>query len=699
MVKQQIKKSVRPERNDTSCREVERVRADKKSPTQKKREHVKSHQITFLPIILLLAASSLAATGEIHFNDGDHAAGLTMIRRGFTLAPRARVTFDLAVPTNGKMLFGNESVLALEGDHACASNTTLSIGAADGDRATLFGGAAADHHTLEFGGDVHLPSRRTLAVDGVTDITIDGRGHTVTFDDDSQLQIAAGRTLTLRNVVIDGLCSASNIQGPGKLILHNVVINLKPEIFWQCDVSLEIKGLVVVRGGGRLAQTSNATLRVASFSTLHAEPGTALDEDMMSRCMTYDETARFSAITPAMGTRIISANTFVYGTGDFPYATGGGANQFRNDTVANLATDVATWASTVEKFIITNSNAMLFCCRNNSNAIINLTTAVQNIQQELNTIDHGPNNIHFNDTDVRYSLSYDLFISASHILDLVGSNIINGAGHTIKLAKNNDNIVRIAANQKVIFTNLVIKDFDEGAFQFGANSQLIFGDNTCIELSSMQSLSLAWTVSGRVVFNGFGNVLMMQPGGALQVVTRGALTMQDISITGLKENNIRCQDRSTSLTFKDAHLHLDHNYNFTANKLIYAGDVLVTGTNTFGYSPTDLTSGVSVNSTLLFDVGTTLSYGPQFNNSDLLNLPNSTARLFLNGATLAPSNVDIRLTKGMLIIDHKTSFSTDAVSRVIFGDGTAAGNLSVQILPAAKIQVLGGNGLVYNNTD
>ena len=63
----------------------------------------------------------------------------------------------------------------------------------------------------------------------------------------------------------------------------------------------------------------------------------------------------------------------------------------------------------------------------------------------------------------------------------------------------------------------------------------------------------------------------------------------------------------------------------------------------------------------------------------------------LNGGNLVANTLS--LTKGIFQVDGKSTLQ--ATTSITFGDGTAANNLDVNLLPAANLNVIGN--LIYKN--
>ena len=364
----------------------------------------------------------------------------------------------------------------------------------------------------------------------------------------------------------------------------------------------------------------------------------------------------------------------------------------------------------LDKNLRTDSNAFTYGIKNNSNAIIKLSEGftpalvIQNsnaivvLKNEINTIDHGPANITI--TDSLYTLSYNLYLSPLHFMNITHSTTINGQGFAINLTGSFANQIIIAPGLTVYMTNMTIFNFSENAFSIGNNAHLIFGDGTNIKLDPPQQITTTMTFSGNTWFSGVGNALEIKSGGNIVVTPGGHLTMHDMNIFGLSGNNIRCQGDTSSLTFKNTGINLASNYSFTSGRISFEEDVIISGTNVFEYRPTNINSGIASNSTLYVDTGITFSYAPDSANRDLLGMTDKSSHLYLNGCTLKSTTTGMRLTKGTLFVNYINDVINDNATSIsegfALGDGNVDHDVMIHVMPGGSLNVLSGI-LDYNN--
>ena len=154
----------------------------------------------------------------------------------------------------------------------------------------------------------------------------------------------------------------------------------------------------------------------------------------------------------------------------------------------------------------------------------------------------------------------------------------------------------------------------------------------------------------------------------------GTLTIHDICLTNIKDNNIRVIGNTGCIHLKDSALCLSRNFSYTTGGLRFEKDVIITGTNTFNYE-TASSSTIQSKSTLFLDKNLCFNYAPIVANRDLIEMSNQTASLFMYGCTLKSSTTGLRLTNGTLCVDHKNLLFNDEATSVsqafCLGNGVA----------------------------
>ncbi|MFA6263464.1 MAG: hypothetical protein WCW33_01495 [Candidatus Babeliales bacterium] len=381
--------------------------------------------------------------------------------------------------------------------------------------------------------------------------------------------------------------------------------------------------------------------------------------------------------------------------------------------IRNNSNAILTLASEGSDLVRATSNALLYCCRttsnallfgdrNNSNAIISITVTTSNqfvinnsnaivwLNQQLQTIDHGPTNITINTTS--YQFSHDVFISSDHRMYIQNSSVINGHGHSIYCACLTNGVIDIATGSTVVFQNVAFRNYTDAVFNLGAGASVIFGDGVHLELLQAQTLERQWTFTGASEICGNGKELAVDP-YAIVVAPHSRLNIHGIALTGLKSSNLCCAGNTASLTLSEVGIYLDHNFNFTAGAIVFDPDVVIVGTNTFVYA-SDMTSSIARDSQLYLS-GITFSYAPQIANRDLFAMVDQSSRFFIDGCTLTSTTTGMRLTRGMLIADHKNFLDNTGGNSLsegfAFGDGNPAHDLSIEVKPGGSLNLIAGS--------
>ncbi len=211
------------------------------------------------------------------------------------------------------------------------------------------------------------------------------------------------------------------------------------------------------------------------------------------------------------------------------------------------------------------------------------------------------------------------------------------------------------------------------------------------------------TFSGESLFDGRGNTLTLAPTFSLVVKEGSSLLLKDMTITGVNDSKLRCLSSASTFSFQDVTLVLDGDFTFSLGKLDILRDLKITGSNcAFIYtsnSQSTIRGGTFGTDScapkycgaLIIDSDTTFSYRPANNDSTLLNMESSISKIILNSGTLSATTLS--LTKGMLQIEGNSILQ--AVTGITLGDGTAANNVDIEIMPAANLQIMGN--ITYNN--
>ncbi|QQR49417.1 hypothetical protein IPF37_01035 [bacterium] len=222
---------------------------------------------------------------------------------------------------------------------------------------------------------------------------------------------------------------------------------------------------------------------------------------------------------------------------------------------------------------------------------------------------------------------------------------------------------------------------------YGGTTEPMIFSNTVLSLGTSLNISGTWKFKGNCKVAGQGNRLTFKAANSGIVLSPGAKVMFDnVELFGLQRNNLQCMANNSTMTFKNSALVLANDFTFSTGSFYINSDVLVTGAKKFIYS-SKIGSTIGSRATFYFDQGTTFSYAPLRANKNLLYMPDSSAALYLNGATLFSTTTGLRLSNGTLYVDNKVTMSTQARNS---GEAMIlSNNLNVNIFSSAVLDVYG----------
>ncbi|MFA5075417.1 MAG: hypothetical protein WC436_04935 [Candidatus Babeliales bacterium] len=361
--------------------------------------------------------------------------------------------------------------------------------------------------------------------------------------------------------------------------------------------------------------------------------------------------------------------------------------------------------------LATDTQNLAINIKNNSNAIMLH-------DRYFETIDHGyqylgnrtyqslgtenAKDLEIHQVGTLYRLNSDIYLSKDHTLTLpTDITQIDGNGHTINFAReNNSGILIIPDSTTITTTNVVFRGFNANNVTIGSDSEFIFGDNTTIELLDNQDLNQTWSFVGNTILNGFGNELKLQSHlDRINVIgANSRLIIQDMKLENVRFSNVHCTHRNSAITLRNCDIFLDYDYNFTIGTIDFDQNIVIHGTHAFVYE-TNFGSTIDSNANVLFDLATTFSYAPTVADRNLLIMSDASSMLKFDGATLHSTTTGLRLTNGTIVLDHKNyiynqdgSGAGTSVSQAIsFGNGINPDNdLKIEIMPGGSIEIKTG---------
>lgn len=224
-------------------------------------------------------------------------------------------------------------------------------------------------------------------------------------------------------------------------------------------------------------------------------------------------------------------------------------------------------------------------------------------------------------------------------------------------------------------------------------------DNVSFILDNDMSWRMSTTIQGECLIDARGNRIALEGNGVLSISSGAQLAIENAELSGLTDQTFRCLVDNSSIVLRDCTIHLDNDFTFDKGSILFDRDVIISGTNQFIYSSSQ-TSTIASNSTLVFDSDTTFKYSPPIANRDLLYMTDEVAFLYLNNCTLHSTSTGLRFTRGTVFLENIVTFSCDGTEdseSICFGNGTAADDVTVNVLSNADINVYGG--ICYENVN
>lgn len=238
-------------------------------------------------------------------------------------------------------------------------------------------------------------------------------------------------------------------------------------------------------------------------------------------------------------------------------------------------------------------------------------------------------------------------------------------------------------------------------------SSIVFsGTGSQITLRSLLSLGSTVTFNGTCTINGNGNELHLSSLGNIVVGANSTLSFKDISLTGIKGNNLRCVDNSAKIILRNVEWAQDGNYSFAAGGLRIRG---LCNMRADGYAfayQSAMTSTIDSLGALYFAQNMTFSYDPIDRQPNHILFTNNTSKIGFDGATLYVGKSGLRLYKGGLEVMRNTNFyaayntlfdgSYSSTTGIILGNNDDVNDCVCSIYQGATLSVNNGY-LIYRN--
>ncbi len=315
----------------------------------------------------------------------------------------------------------------------------------------------------------------------------------------------------------------------------------------------------------------------------------------------------------------------------------------------------------------------------------------------LRTLRTNPSQYNFN---VDTTLGIHIVLSASKTINIGGNVTLNGNKTFLYMGSSTSPLLIVQPGYTLTLTNIILTNFSFNHVQLGAGSNIVFGDGVQMEFSVNQTLPTGYMSNFRCQ----GNVKVLGRGQSLDLSNTASITiaghssallLDNVTLKNLRGTSLRALHSNSTVSLQDATLKLSSTYTFTQGHLEIVGDSKIMGDGQIFSYTSPQTSSICSRAMLTIDRNTTFSYSPHGStNKGLIWMPDITSVLYLNGATLKTTTTGIQFKRGTLLIDGKVNLYNDSATSlsqaIVFGDGVAANDANISIMPAASINLQTG---------
>ena len=235
------------------------------------------------------------------------------------------------------------------------------------------------------------------------------------------------------------------------------------------------------------------------------------------------------------------------------------------------------------------------------------------------------------------------------------------------------------------------KVFLDTSFVTFDNVQLVLNGNQVFDFTAIK-------FTGECSINARGGVLSFTPTFSIVIGSDSSLLLKNMVMAGINGNKLRLTDNTSTVSFQRVVMAIDEDFIFDTGCFEVVDELIIQGDHKFIYQSScvskihshlpaagDVSCQEGHSGHLIMDHNTTFSYDTTLS-STLLELQDEYAKFSFNSATLAVTS-SLQLTKGRLFFDGKCDLLCG--DGLMFGDGTEAGKLYVEIDPAAQLDVSG----------
>jgi len=271
---------------------------------------------------------------------------------------------------------------------------------------------------------------------------------------------------------------------------------------------------------------------------------------------------------------------------------------------------------------------------------------------------------------------------------------INASFNFFGFTPANSPIMFVSDKVHVKYKNVYFRDFSPLHLSLGKHSKLIFGNNSTVGFSRNETLNYRFSFEGNTILDGAGDILTLEPGGEIVLQGKhGTLLINSLTIKGLSGNNIRCNDPTSKIIFKDVTLYQDDDFSFDVGAIQVLNNVTLIGPFDFIYTATGPFT-VLPDSTLNLLRNKRFTYAPANGNRFLLQMSDPSSTINIDTATLSAPAPGLQLLGGRLIENNRNFLQnaggTNVQNGIVFGNNTCAGNVIIQQNGGASLELQSG---------
>lgn len=285
--------------------------------------------------------------------------------------------------------------------------------------------------------------------------------------------------------------------------------------------------------------------------------------------------------------------------------------------------------------------------------------------------------------DAATTVTYNAFLSSSGMINFNGGTFFLANDFKINTDGFIVNTGSVIGNQNAVMFS---KNITGTTFPVvpQTNALNIYDLNTFFPNAATMVAPL--NVNGSCMMVGTGNTFILDKNKPIIVQPNSELLVENFSIIGMGGNALSCADDTSIVRLKNVKIYLDHIYNFSHGSLIFEGDVVMQGTNTFIYS-SPMTSTLNVNSTLFCDFGTSVSFAQNTSYRKPLYMYDQSSILYLNGCSLFVSRTGLEISRGTVCFDNTVTISCEGKNAL--GALTIKYDVNTHVQSRASVDIFG----------